>query len=41
MTPAQTSATKTAKMTTGAVVSKDGTRIGYLRVGRGPAVVVV
>jgi pimeloyl-ACP methyl ester carboxylesterase len=41
MTPAQTSATKTAKMTTGAVVSKDGTRIGYLRVGRGPAVVLL
>ena len=31
----------TAEMTTGSVVSKDGTRIGYLRVGRGPAVVLV
>jgi pimeloyl-ACP methyl ester carboxylesterase len=41
MTTAQTSAAKTAEMTTGAVVSKDGTRIGYLRVGRGPAVVLL
>jgi pimeloyl-ACP methyl ester carboxylesterase len=31
----------TAEMTTGAVVSTDGTRIGYLRVGRGPAVVLL
>jgi pimeloyl-ACP methyl ester carboxylesterase len=31
----------TAEMTTGSVVSKDGTRIGYLRVGRGPAVVLL
>jgi pimeloyl-ACP methyl ester carboxylesterase len=31
----------TAEMTTGWVVSKDGTRIGYLRVGRGPAVVLL
>jgi pimeloyl-ACP methyl ester carboxylesterase len=31
----------TAEMTTGSVRSKDGTRIGYLRVGRGPAVVLV
>jgi pimeloyl-ACP methyl ester carboxylesterase len=28
-----------AGMATGSVVSKDGTRIGYLRVGQGPAVV--
>jgi pimeloyl-ACP methyl ester carboxylesterase len=41
MTTAQTTIAKTAKMTTGAVVSKDGTRIGYLRVGRGPAVVLL
>ena len=31
----------TAGMTTGSVVSKDGTRIGYLRLGQGPAVVMV
>ncbi len=31
----------TAEMTTGSVISKDGTRIGYLRVGRGPAVVLL
>jgi pimeloyl-ACP methyl ester carboxylesterase len=31
----------TAEMTTGSVLSKDGTRIGYLRVGRGPAVVLL
>jgi pimeloyl-ACP methyl ester carboxylesterase len=31
----------TAEMTTGAVVSKDGTRIGYLQVGRGPAAVLL
>jgi pimeloyl-ACP methyl ester carboxylesterase len=30
-----------AEMTTGSVRSKDGTRIGYLRVGRGPAVVLL
>jgi pimeloyl-ACP methyl ester carboxylesterase len=28
-------------MTTGSVLSKDGTRIGYLRVGQGPAVVLL
>ena len=33
--------TTTAEMTTGSVASKDGTRIGYLRVGRGPAVVLL
>jgi pimeloyl-ACP methyl ester carboxylesterase len=31
----------TAEMTTGAVTSKDGTRIGYLRAGQGPAVVLL
>jgi pimeloyl-ACP methyl ester carboxylesterase len=31
----------TAEMTTGSVVSKDGTRIGYLRVGQGPTVVLL
>jgi pimeloyl-ACP methyl ester carboxylesterase len=31
----------TAEMTTGSVASKDGTRIGYLRVGRGPAMVLL
>src|SRR5215218_4947008 len=31
----------TAEITTGSVTSKDGTRIGYLRVGRGPAVVLL
>jgi pimeloyl-ACP methyl ester carboxylesterase len=31
----------TAEMTTASVVSTDGTRIGYLRVGRGPAVVLL
>jgi pimeloyl-ACP methyl ester carboxylesterase len=36
-----TSQTKPAEMTTGSVVSKDGTRIGYLRVGQGPAVVLL
>ena len=29
------------QMTTGAVTSADGTEIGYLRLGRGPAVVVL
>lgn len=33
--------TATATMTPGHVTSRDGTRIGYLRVGEGPAVVVV
>jgi pimeloyl-ACP methyl ester carboxylesterase len=31
----------TAEITTGSVTSKDGTRIGYLRVGQGPAVVLL
>jgi pimeloyl-ACP methyl ester carboxylesterase len=31
----------TAEMTTGSVVSNDGTPIGYLRLGRGPAVVLL
>lgn len=29
------------KMSTGSVVSKDGTRVGYLQVGQGPAVVLL
>lgn len=33
--------TTTTEMTTGSAVSKDGTRIGYLRVGHGPAVVML
>jgi pimeloyl-ACP methyl ester carboxylesterase len=41
MTTPQTRTATTAEMTTGSVVSKDGTRIGYLRVGRGPAVVLL
>jgi pimeloyl-ACP methyl ester carboxylesterase len=39
MTSANTS--YTATMTTGSVVSRDGTRIGYLRLGQGPAVVLL
>jgi pimeloyl-ACP methyl ester carboxylesterase len=31
----------TAQMTTGSVLSKDGTRIGYLQVGQGPAAVLL
>jgi hypothetical protein len=31
----------TAEMTTGSVLSKDGTRIGYLQVGQGPAAVLL
>lgn len=34
-------ATQTTQMTTGSVTSKDGTRIGYLRLGQGPAVVLL
>jgi pimeloyl-ACP methyl ester carboxylesterase len=33
--------TMTAEMTAGSVISRDGTRIGYLRLGQGPAVVVL
>jgi pimeloyl-ACP methyl ester carboxylesterase len=33
--------TKSAEMSTGSVLSKDGTGVGYLRVGRGPAVVLL
>jgi pimeloyl-ACP methyl ester carboxylesterase len=33
--------TTIAEMATGSVVSRDGTRIGYLRVGKGPAVVLL
>jgi pimeloyl-ACP methyl ester carboxylesterase len=36
-----TTQTNTAEMTTGSVISRDGTRIGYLCVGRGPAVVLL
>ena len=36
-----TAQTSTTGMTTGSVASKDGTRIGYLRVGQGPAVVLL
>ena len=36
-----TAQANTADMPTGAVLSKDGTRIGYLRVGQGPAVVLL
>lgn len=44
MNPAKvtnTTTTGSAKMTTGSVTSADGTTIGYLRAGRGPAVVVL
>jgi pimeloyl-ACP methyl ester carboxylesterase len=41
MTTPQTRTATTAGMATGSVVSRDGTRIGYLRVGRGPAVVLL
>jgi pimeloyl-ACP methyl ester carboxylesterase len=33
--------TQSADMVTGSVVSRDGTRIGYLKIGQGPAVVVL
>ena len=36
-----TNTTSTAEMTTGVVASADGTPIGYLQTGRGPAVVVL
>jgi hypothetical protein len=36
-----TAQTNTTEMTTGTAASKDGTRIGYLRVGQGPAVVLL
>jgi pimeloyl-ACP methyl ester carboxylesterase len=36
-----TTTTGSAKMTAGSVASADGTTIGYLRTGRGPAVVVL
>jgi hypothetical protein len=41
MTTPQTRTAATAEMATGSVVSKDSTRIGHLRVGRGPAVVLL
>ncbi len=36
-----TQTNQTTEMTTGSVTSKDGTRIGYLRTGTGPAVVLL
>jgi hypothetical protein len=33
--------THTSKMTTGSVVSRDGTPIGYLKIGQSPAVVIL
>jgi pimeloyl-ACP methyl ester carboxylesterase len=39
MTTANT--TRTPALTTGSVASRDGTRIGYLRLGQGPAVVLL
>jgi len=41
MTTAKAAKMTTAEMTTGSVASKDGTRIGWLRVGDGPAVVLL
>jgi len=41
MNTARTAQKTTAQMTTGSVVSRDGTRIGYLRLGHGPAVVLL
>jgi pimeloyl-ACP methyl ester carboxylesterase len=41
MNTSRTAQLSTAPMTTGSVSSADGTAIGYLRVGRGPAVVIL
>jgi pimeloyl-ACP methyl ester carboxylesterase len=41
MATSKTIPTATAQITTGSVASKDGTRIGYLRTGQGPAVVLL
>jgi len=38
---AQKAAASTAGMTTGSVTSTDGTPIGYLRLGQGPAVIIL
>lgn len=40
-TTAQRTTAQATEMTAGSVVSRDGTRIGYLRVGQGPAVVLL
>jgi pimeloyl-ACP methyl ester carboxylesterase len=41
MNTASTTQMSTAQMATGSVVSRDGTPIGYLRVGHGPSVVLL
>ncbi len=41
MNTSKTAQLSTASMTTGSVSSADGTTIGYLRVGQGPAVVIL
>ena len=41
MNTSRTAQATVGQMTTGSVTSTDGTAIGYLRVGRGPAVVVL
>ena len=41
MNTSKTAQLSTAAMTTGSVPSADGTTIGYLRVGQGPAVVIL
>jgi len=41
MSTSKTDQLSTAPVTTGSVASADGTRIGYLRAGQGPAVVIV
>ncbi len=41
MNTSKTAQLSTAPMTTGSVSSADGTTIGYLQVGHGPAVVIL
>ena len=41
MNTSKTAQPSTAPMTTGSVSSADGTTIGYLRVGQGPALVIL
>jgi len=41
MNTSRTAEVITGQMTTGSVTSTDGAPIGYLRVGRGPAVMVL
>jgi len=41
MNTSRTAQATADQMTTGSVTSTDGTTIGYLRAGRGPAVVVL